>query len=399
VGSEQYPQRPNQPRRRPGKVDASLNDKLNGVEWGEFRLGDLFSIHNTLSFNKDRLTDGNQYDYVTRTSQNQGILQTTGFVNKDNLNEAGNWSLGLLQMDFFYRERPWYAGQFVRKINSKTKQTKASILFFSVILNQQKQQLLSGLVRDVDAKFTNAIVSLPTRNGAIDYDFMESFVSELEAARLAELEAYLQATGLSDTTLTDEESEMLATFENNEFVWGEFKIEEILEWQSQKEIDPLKLEQLKDETEAIYPFYGQATINNGIISYNQLTSAVLNNKDAKPTILIHSNNQNIVYLETPFYLKDGHGATSVLQSKKLNKINQMCIIASIDKVIKNKYSYNNKATKIELKNTVIELPTKNQTPDYDRMNTFIAAIQKLVIRDVVQYADRKIAATAQAMKH
>lgn len=101
----------------------------------------------------------------------------------------------------------------------------------------------------------------------------------------------------------------------------------------------------------------------------------MNNKNGKPTILIHSNNQNIVYLETPFYLKDGHGATSVLQCEKLNKLNQMFIIASIDKVIKSKYSYNKKATKIELKNTVIALPTKNGKVDFDFMTSFIAELE------------------------
>jgi hypothetical protein len=158
--------------------------------------------------------------------------------------------------------------------------------------------------------------------------------------------------------------------------WGEYRIEDVLQWQPQKEIDPLKLEELKDESEPFYPFYGQATIDNGIISYNQLTKAVLNNSDGKPTILIHSNNQNIVYLETPFYLKDGHGATSVLQCEKLNRINQMFIIASIDKVIKRKYSYNNKATKIELKNTVISLPVKDGNVDFDFMESFILELEK-----------------------
>lgn len=157
----------------------------------------------------------------------------------------------------------------------------------------------------------------------------------------------------------------------NNVKWGEFKIEDVLEWQSQKEIDPLKLEELKDKTQKKHPFYGQATINNGIISYNQLKKEVINNKDGKPTILIHSNNQNIIYLETPFYLKDGHGATSVLQNEKLNKSNQMFIVASIDRVIKNKYSYNNKATKIELKNSKIQLPTKNGEIDFDFMENFI----------------------------
>ena len=158
--------------------------------------------------------------------------------------------------------------------------------------------------------------------------------------------------------------------------WGEFRIEDVLEWQPQKEIDPLKLEELKDESEPFYPFYGQATIDNGIISYNQLTKDALNNSYGKPTILIHSNNQNIVYLETPFYLKDGHGATSVLQCSELNRTNQMFIVASIDKVIKSKYSYNNKATKIELKNTIISLPIKSdKSIDFEFMERFIVEIE------------------------
>ena len=372
-------------------------------------MGELFEIQNTLSFNKDKLVDGNDFDYVTRTSQNQGILQETGFVNEENINPAGTWSLGLLQMDFFYREKPWYAGQFVRKIVPKIELNKSSILFFTVIFNKQKQNLLSGLVRDVDKAFLTAKIHLPTQNGKIDFAFMESFIAELEAERIAELEAYLRVTGLSDYILTEEERAVLEAFRSGKISWGGvklpngqevtniewkmFRIEDVLEWQPQKEIDPLKLDKLKDKNQKLYPFYGQATLNNGIISYNQLVEEVLNNKEGKSTILIHSNNQNTVYLETPFYLKDGHGATSVLQSEKLNKLNALYFMSSIKKVILSKYSYNAKATKIELKNTLISLPSSQGVPLYAYMEVFIKAVQKLVIKEVVQYADRKIGVT------
>ena len=376
-------------------------------------MGELFEIQNTLSFNKDKLVDGNDFDYVTRTSQNQGILQETGFVNEENINPAGTWSLGLLQMDFFYREKPWYAGQFVRKIVPKIELNKSSILFFTVIFNKQKQNLLSGLVRDVDKAFLTAKIQLPIQNGEIDFAFMESFIAELEAERIAELEAYLKVTGLRDYILTEEERAVLEAFRSGKISWGGvktlnnqevtsiewkiFRIEDVLEWQPQKEIDPLKLEKLKDVNKKLYPFYGQATINNGIISYNQLVDEVLNNKEGKSTILIHSNNQNTVYLETPFYLKDGHGATSVLQSEKLNKLNALYFMSSIKKVILSKYSYNAKATKIELKNTLISLPSSQGVPLYAYMEVFIKAVQKLVIKEVVEYADRKIAASREVV--
>ena len=238
-------------------------------------------------------------------------------------------------------------------------------------------------------------IHLPVQNGAIDFAFMENFIAELEAERIAELEAYLSATGLQEYLLTEEEEKALKEFESWEF--EEFRIEDVLDWQPQKEIDPLKLEKLKDINQKLYPFYGQATINNGIISYNQLVDEVLNNKEGRSTILIHSNNQNTVYLETPFYLKDGHGATSVLQSEKLNKLNALYFMSSIKKVILSKYSYNAKATKIELKNTLISLPSSQGVPLYAYMEVFIKAVQKLVIKEVVEYADRKIAASREVV--
>ena len=183
----------------------------------------MFEIESTLSFNKDVLVEGIEYDYVTRTSQNQGILQTTGFVNKENINPAGTWSLGLLQMDFFYREKPWYAGQFVRKITPKIKINKKSVVFFSTLLNKQKERLLSILVRNVDNVFRNTKISLPVKKDReIDFAFMEGFISQLEACRLSQLEAcrlsqleaYLLVTGLKNYTLTPAEEQALTDFQN-----------------------------------------------------------------------------------------------------------------------------------------------------------------------------------------
>ncbi|MEG2724055.1 MAG: hypothetical protein RR944_15315, partial [Acinetobacter sp.] len=107
-------------------------------------------------------------------------------------------------------------------------------------------------------------------------------------------------------------------------------------------------------------------------------------------ILIHSNNQNTVYLETPFYLKDGHGATSVLQSEKLNNPIAHFLIACIVKVIHKKFHYNAKATKIELKRTEISLPIKDGEPDYLLMENYISAIQKLTVKKVISYLDGKM---------
>ncbi|WP_180374538.1 restriction endonuclease subunit S [Helicobacter pylori] len=161
-----------------------------GLTWQSFKLGDLFEIEKTLSFNKDALTQGEDYDYITRTSQNQGVLQTTGFVNAENLNPPFTWSLGLLQMDFFYRKKSWYAGQFMRKITPKAeiknKINSHTAHYFTTLLNALKRPLLSVLVRDIDKTFREQKIQLPLKPTAktqtledIDFDFMRTLINAL----------------------------------------------------------------------------------------------------------------------------------------------------------------------------------------------------------------------------
>ncbi|EMH25059.1 restriction endonuclease subunit S [Helicobacter pylori] len=161
-----------------------------GLTWQHFKLGDLFEIEKTLSFNKDALTQGEDYDYITRTSQNQGVLQTTGFVNAENLNPPFTWSLGLLQMDFFYRKKSWYAGQFMRKITPKAeiknKINSRTAHYFTTLLNALKRPLLSVLVRDIDKTFREQKIQLPLKPTAntqtfddVDFHFMRTLINAL----------------------------------------------------------------------------------------------------------------------------------------------------------------------------------------------------------------------------
>lgn len=180
--------------------------------------------------------------------------------------------------------------------------------------------------------------------------------------------------------------------------YTQFELNKVFEWvKGVSEINPLHLDDLEDLSQPVYPFYGQATTNNGIISYCRLRSDVLNNTDALPTLLIHSNNQNMVYLESPFYLKDGHGATSVLQSPNLNRYTALYFITTTKKVIEKRFNYNAKATKIGLKQTQIELPVSDAQPDYTFMSDFIKVIEKLVIKDLVEWTDKKIQATKEVV--
>ena len=372
-------------------MNAPLSKKLNEVKWGEFKIGDLFEIQNTLSFNANKLVEGNEYDYVTRTSFNQGILQTTGFVNKDNINPSGTWSLGLLQMDFFYRRKPWYAGQFVRKIVPKFDLPENAILFFTTLLNMQKKVLLSVLVRNVDKKFRNIIVSLPiTPENKIDFDFMEAFIRELEEERIRELTAYLKVSGFDNYKLSKCESEALAHF--NELKWKEFRIGDLFDiLTSKKRFDANKIKILN---EGKYPYIVRTSLNNGIKGYLNESEEFLNDEN---TISFGQDTATMFYQSKPYFTGD---KIKIVKYKNglFNKINALYFLTVMNKSFVN-FSWGSSSFNVDIiKDQTIMLPvTSDGSPDYAFMETFISAVQKLVIKDVVLYADKKIAATKQAV--
>ena len=361
-------------------------------------MSDLFDIQNTLSFNTDKLTEGKEYDYVTRTSLNQGILQTTGFVNKENINPAGTWSLGLLQMDFFYRNKPWYAGQFVRKIVPKIEIPNKAKLFFQTILNLQKSVLLQVLVRNVDETFRNINVQLPqTSNKEIDFEFIEEFVRELERARLRELEAYLVATGLNNYELTVSDKAALNSFQY--LKWKEFRIGDVFEKLSARKAQKANVRKYKNSefsVPVVYCKYG----DNGIMywgrqgeftTYKNVISIVYNGIIAAGKVYAQKEATGI--LAESYFIK-------MKNTKESNHLSNLFCSTVLEKVLYPLYSRDHLATwdnKVE--NDKIWLPITNEGQiDLVSMNQIIASLQKIVIADVAKYTARNLEATQQVIE-
>ncbi len=341
-------------------------------------MGDLFEIESTLSFNSDRLVSGDEYDYVTRTSLNQGILQTTGFVNKENINPVGTWSLGLLQMDFFYRNKPWYAGQFVRRIVPKISIPDGAILFFQTLLNMQKQILLQVLVRHVDETFRNIVVTLPTTaKNEIDFDFMESFIREIKEENMCKLSAYLTTTGLSDYTLTESESNALRTIDSLE--WREFKVEKLFGKSTRG-----KRLKSDDRTEGDLPFVTAGEADTGI-------SAFISNE----VEVFSKNTTTIDMFGSAKYRNYDYGAddhVAVVHTENLDKFAAIFVTTACHKSAHNgQFNYGHNFYAKDADELNIMLPVRDGAPNYMAMQELICAVQKLVIKDVVLYANKKIA--------
>ncbi len=98
--------------------------------------------------------------------------------------------------------------------------------------------------------------------------------------------------------------------------------------------------------------------------------------------------------ETMFYQKKNFIGYSHIQHLKPKfeefdlKI-AIAIITSSKISTSKKYNYGTKFNRVAMNKTSIKLLTKNDKPDYNKIRTLSNAIQKLVIKDVVLYVERK----------
>lgn len=102
--------------------------------------------------------------------------------------------------------------------------------------------------------------------------------------------------------------------------------------------------------------------------------------------------------ETMFYQENDFIGYSHIQNlvpkfEEFDKLIANFIITSSRIATLKQYDYGNKFNRDAMNKTKIYLPSTNNNLNFRKMETFITAIQKLVIKDVVLYADGKINAT------
>ena len=379
-------------------MTASLNEKLRTVKWGKYKTSELFKpqkITNMLS--KEDLSDKFSFPAYSSESTNNGIIGYTD-------------SPEFLCDD----ENPVFVtfGDHTRSFNVATKSfsvlDNVKVLLPSIhnircllwiITAWQKQIPNLGYARHWKIA-KNCIVELPTKDGKIDFQFMESFIAELEAQRVAELSAYLKVSGYDNYELSAEELDALRRFgsleDNN---WGTYKVGNLFERVETKKL-PYKAKELpKQPTEDyVLPCLTSSFQNQGLNYYAPKSGAtVLSNVISIPS---NSDVYRAYYQSREFtVLSDAYAIRWKSDKIKISPNHYLFMVMCINKVTDLPiYSYKNKLGGWNVvKGKHIRLPEKDGKIDFTFMETFISAIKKLAIKDVVLYSDQKITATKRAI--
>ena len=362
--------------------------KASGGKFEEFRIGDIFDIQTPKrKFDANKIQFGGQYPYVARGDKNNGIR---GYINENTqyLNDENTISFGQDTATMFFQKDKYFTGDKIKifkPINFDLNIRLANYIIASMRRGFSNFAWGSSsfnveILKDVK-------ILLPTLGGNINFSFMEKFIEELDA--------YLRTTGLKNYELTDAEKSALAKFDEFD-KWGgvakEFKIGDLFEVVSNPQLNKDSF-QFSDDGE--YPYFTRTVLNNGITGYVDYLDE--KHKIKGNSLAVGMLGMQFFYMEKDFYA--GQFTKTIYPNfDNFSKNIAQYFIGWLNK--KQKFYQGSLVRDFEklFKGTNILLPiNENGEIDYEFMENFIKAIEKLVIKDVVLWADKKIESTKKVI--
>ncbi len=375
-------------------MNASLSEKLSAVKWGEFRLTDIFVVKNTSNLlASDIIAGSGETPYLCASSENNAVSSYIKY-DKEHLEKGNCIFIGGKTFVVTYQSKDFYSNDShnLALYLKKGTPSKAAFLYMASCVYKSLHRKYSWGNSISKAKIQEDIITLPVSNGKIDFAFMDSFIAELEAERVAELEAervaelsaYLTVSGLDNYELSGDEVQALQNYSS--LTWKLFNLECLFGKSTRGK-------RLKgdDRVSGTLPFVTAGEASEGISAY------ISNDVE-----IFEKNTTTIDMFGSAKYRNYKYGADdhiAVVHTETVPMKAAIFLTSAIHKAAHTgKFDYGHNFYAKDADALDIMLPAKDGKPDYTTMETLISAVQKLVIKEVVLYANQKIETTKAVTK-
>lgn len=373
-------------------MNASLNAKLRNVKWGSYRMEELFQRieTNKLPYKADELPNQPVGEYVlpclTSSFNNQGLNYYAprhgATVLKNVISIPSNSDV----YRAYYQSRDFTVlsdAYAIRWMLDDRELSSNQYIFIVMCINKVTDLPIYSYKNKLGGwnVVKNKYIQLPQKNGSIDFDFMEAFIAELEAERVAELSAYLTVSGLDNCELSSDEVQALQGFAS--LAWKTYNLKELFGKSTRGK-------RLKgdDRIPGVLPFVTAGEASEGISAY------ISNDVE-----IFEKNTTTIDMFGSAKYRNYRYGADdhiAVVHTEFVPMKASIFLTSAIHKASHTgKFDYGHNFYAKDADDLDIQLPTRDGKPDYDVMATLISAVQKMVIKDVVRLADSRIEKTKE----
>ena len=332
---------------------------LDSVNWGVFRLKEIFEVENCKCSKVSGLEKG-MTPYAGATNQNNG---TISYLKKyDSLITKGNCIVfvcdGEGSMGYSYYKHEDFIGTTTIKVGRNRHLNKFNGMFISTVADTVRGKYNFGYKRN-ELRLKNETLTLPiNKEGKPNWKFMEDYIKQEMKLQSEKVVSYY------------ENKLMKLGFEllDYDVDWKEFKVKELFE------VKPVKGKSITNYKEGKIPYITTSSINNGLNSFIDTED----NISIKNCISIDPIGGKSFYHDYDFVGRGGAGsAINLLYNNNIDKYSGLFICRVLESSSFSKASYGVQLNGNRLKNLKLLLPIdKNDEPHWGYMSQFMKKLEK-----------------------
>ena len=342
--------------------------KLTDVEWGEFKVKDIFEVTNSKPYHKNNLKITKKgIPYITRTSFNNGLEEIVENINVHK-NPKNTISLGAENADFFYQSVEYITGNKMYIIQNDNISKNVGIFLVQSFRNSIKDCGFGYGKGLTGTRFKERIVMLPMDSqGQPNWQFMEDYIKQEQKQQVQKIIDYYERK------LVELAGDVVGL---DKVEWKTFRFTEVFQ-----EIQRGKRLTKANQTDGPTPYISSTSENNGVDAFIGNETGIRKFEDV--LTLANSGSVGSTFYQQFEFVASDH--VTALKSDNADKYAYL-FLSTVVKRLEEKYSFNREINDTRIKREKIILPADKQgNPDFQYMSDFVKKLELDKVQEVLEY--------------
>jgi hypothetical protein len=342
--------------------------KLTDVEWGEFKVKDIFEVTNSKPYHKNNLKITKKgIPYITRTSFNNGLEEIVENINVHK-NPKNTISLGAENADFFYQSVEYITGNKMYIIQNDNISKNVGIFLVQSFRNSIKDCGFGYGKGLTGTRFKERIVMLPMDSqGQPNWQFMEDYIKQEQKQQVQKIIDYYERK------LVELAGDVVGL---DKVEWKTFRFTEVFQ-----EIQRGKRLTKANQTDGPTPYISSTSENNGVDAFIGNETGIRKFEDV--LTLANSGSVGSTFYQQFEFVASDH--VTALKSDNADKYAYL-FLSTVVKRLEEKYSFNREINDTRIKREKLILPAdKEGNPNFQYMSDFVKKLEFDKVQEVLEY--------------
>lgn len=335
--------------------------KLTDVEWGEFKIGNIFEIARGKRHIEKNRKKGS-IPYYSASSVNNGV---TDFISNP-LFVMGNKIIVTTFCDAFYVGSTFTASDEITILDNKYI-NKYNGLFISNSIMSNKSKYAFGR-KAFTERIKEQIIMLPiSSQGHPNWQFMEDYIKQEQKQQAQKIIEYFERK------LIELAGDVVGL---DKVEWKTFRFTEVFQ-----EIQRGKRLTKANQVDGPTPYISSTSENNGVDAFIGNNTGVRKFEDV--LTLANSGSVGSTFYQQFEFVASDH--VTALKSENADKYAYL-FLSTLVKRLEEKYSFNREINDTRIKREKIILPADKQgNPDFQYMSDFVKKLELDKVQEVLEY--------------